>query len=45
MDGNAAGELELLLTCIYLKSNEDKGNGVVNCSVEEFDMVDCDVVL
>lgn len=45
LDENAAGELELLLICIDLKSNEDKGNGVVNCSVEEFDMVDCDVGL
>ena len=43
VNGNVASELELLLTCMDLKHNECKEEGVVNCSAEEFDVVDCDV--
>ena len=43
VDGNAAGEVELLLSCFNTMITDGSGNNVVNCSVKAVELVDCDV--
>ena len=43
VDGNVAGEVELLLSCFVTMITDGSGSDVVNCSIEAVELVDCDV--
>ena len=43
VDGNVAGEVELLLSCFDTMITDGSGSDVVNCSIKTVELVDCDV--